>query len=142
MLGSMGLATSIGLGVALNTDKEVVVVDGDGSLLMNPGCLATVAGRAPINLSILAVDNSVHGSTGNQPTLTGDKVHLGMLALAMGIENTSVAVSPQEAAGALRNGVGPRFVHVVAKPGNADVPNIPLSAAEIKLRFMNFLKKG
>ena len=71
MLGSMGMATPIGLGIALTSKKEVVVIDGDGSLLMNPGTLATAASLAPKNLTILAIDNGAYGSTGNQPTLAG-----------------------------------------------------------------------
>ena len=69
MRGSMGMATPIGLGVALASRKEVVVIDGDGSRLMNPGTLATVAAAAPENLTVIAIDNGAYGSTGNQPTL-------------------------------------------------------------------------
>ena len=68
MLGSMGMATPIGLGIALSSAREVVVVDGDGSLLMNPGTLAVCAAAAPKNLTILAIDNGAYGSTGSQPT--------------------------------------------------------------------------
>ncbi|HJX23822.1 MAG TPA: sulfopyruvate decarboxylase subunit alpha, partial [Candidatus Bathyarchaeia archaeon] len=64
MLGSMGLASSIGLGISLFTSKQVVAVDGDGSLLMNLGSLSTIALERPPNLTILAIDNGVHGSTG------------------------------------------------------------------------------
>ena len=69
MLGSMGMVTPIGLGIALSSSKDVIVIDGDGSLLMNPGTLATAASLAPKNLTILAIDNGAYGSTGNQPTL-------------------------------------------------------------------------
>ncbi|HXW68018.1 MAG TPA: sulfopyruvate decarboxylase subunit alpha, partial [Dissulfurispiraceae bacterium] len=84
MLGSMGMATPIGLGIAISSDKEVVVIDGDGSLLMNPGSLATVAYCAPGKLTILAIDNSAYGSTGNQPTLTGKCVDLELVARGFG----------------------------------------------------------
>ena len=76
MLGSMGMATPIGLGLALSSSKEIVVIDGDGSLLMNPGTLATAASAAPRNLTIIAIDNGAYGSTGNQPTLAGTCVDL------------------------------------------------------------------
>ena len=76
MLGSMGMATPIGLGISLTSSKEVVVIDGDGSLLMNPGTLATAAYAAPKNLTIIAIDNGAYGSTGNQPTLAASCVDL------------------------------------------------------------------
>jgi len=69
MLGSMGLAIPIGLGVALaQPDRRVFVLEGDGSLLMQLGCLATVAAQAPRNLAILLLDNGTFQITGGQPT--------------------------------------------------------------------------
>ena len=140
MLGSMGMATPLGLGIAMSTRKEVVVIDGDGSLLMNPGTLATVAEVAPRNLTILAMDNAAYGSTGNQPTATLKSADLAMLARAMGIATVFRATTPEEVAGAMQSGDAPRFVHVVLKPGNASVANIPLSPLEIKENVMGFLK--
>ena len=84
MLGSMGMATPIGLGIAITSSKEVVVIDGDGSLLMNPGTLATAAALAPRNLTIIAIDKSAYGSTENQPTLTGSCVDLEAVARKFG----------------------------------------------------------
>lgn len=140
MLGSMGMATPIGLGVALSTDKRVVVIDGDGSILMNPGSLATVATAAPRNLSIVAIDNGSYGSTGNQPTLAGSCVDLEHVARAMGIRNSRRAHDADSLTAALAaDGHGPLFVHALALPGNRPVPNIPLNAAEIKRQFMDFL---
>ncbi len=140
MLGSMGMATPIGLGIALGTQKEVVVIDGDGSLLMNAGCLATVAELSPRNLTILAMDNAAYGSTGNQPSATLRSADLAMLARAMGIENTSRASVPEEVVHAMHSGRAPRFVHVVVKPGNARVGNIPLSPEEIRRNVEGFLR--
>jgi thiamine pyrophosphate-dependent acetolactate synthase large subunit-like protein len=69
MLGSMGLAVPIALGVALaQPDRKVFAVEGDGSLLMQLGCLATVATLAPKNLAILVMDNGVYQITGGQET--------------------------------------------------------------------------
>jgi len=69
MLGSMGLAIPIGLGVAIAQPKrKVFVLEGDGSLLMQLGCLATVAARAPRNLAILLLDNGTYQITGGQAT--------------------------------------------------------------------------
>ena len=69
MIGSMGLASSIGLGVALkNPRKSVFIFDGDGNILMNLGSLTTIASQKPKNLIHVVFDNSIHESTGGQPT--------------------------------------------------------------------------
>jgi len=71
MIGSMGLASSIGLGVALKKPKKkIYVFDGDGNILMNLGSLATIGKNQPKNLIHLVFDNSIHESTGGQPTGT------------------------------------------------------------------------
>ena len=69
MIGSMGLASSIGLGIALKKPrKKIFVFDGDGNILMNLGSLATIGKIASKNLIHLVFDNSIHESTGGQPT--------------------------------------------------------------------------
>ena len=69
MIGSMGLASSIGLGLALSKpNRDVVVIDGDGSLLMNMGSLVTIFANNPSNLTWIVIDNGAYGSTGNQDT--------------------------------------------------------------------------
>jgi len=71
MIGSMGLASSIGLGIALKKPKKrIFVFDGDGNILMNLGSLVTIGNLAPKNLIHLVFDNSIHESTGGQPTAT------------------------------------------------------------------------
>ena len=71
MIGSMGLASSIGLGVALkNPGRRIFVFDGDGNILMNLGSLTTIGSLKPKNLIHVVFDNSVHESTGSQPTNT------------------------------------------------------------------------
>ena len=71
MIGSMGLASSIGLGIALkDPGKKVFVFDGDGNILMNLGSLTTIGSLKPKNLVHVVFDNSVHESTGSQPTNT------------------------------------------------------------------------
>ena len=141
MLGSMGMATPIGLGISLASDKEVIVIDGDGSLLMNPGSLATTAHFAPQNLTILAVDNSSYGSTGDQPTLTGSCVDLGLAAKGFGIQDIIKASTGKQLVDALKKPhKGLRFIHALAVPGNKDVPAIPLHHLEVKKQVMEFLK--
>jgi sulfopyruvate decarboxylase subunit beta len=140
MLGSMGMATPIGVGIALTSRKDVVVIDGDGSLLMNPGTLATAASLAPENLTIVAIDNSAYGSTGNQPTLTGSCVELEQVARGFGFRKTAKATGEKQLVDALQaKKAGPLFIHVPAEPGNRDVPNIPLHHLEIKRLVQEFL---
>jgi len=141
MLGSMGMATPIGLGIALSSRKEVVVIDGDGSLLMNPGTLATAAAAAPENLTIICIDNGAYGSTGNQPTLAASCVDLEQVARGFGFRNTVKVAGEQEIDEAMKGrGKGPSFIHVLALPGNKDVPNIPVHHLEIKKQVMEFLR--
>ncbi len=85
MLGSMGMASSIGLGLALAQKKKVYAIDGDGSLLMNLGSLATIARYAPPNYCLIVIDNKCYSSTGNQPTHTANNTDLAALAAAAGI---------------------------------------------------------
>ena len=143
MLGSMGMVTPIGLGLSLSTDKEVIVIDGDGSLLMNPGTLATAAHSAPANLTILAIDNSAYGSTGSQPTLTGSCVDLELVARGFGIKNTVKVATEAEIIAAIKaRHAGLRFIHALALPGNESVPNIPFHHLELKRQFQEFLGKA
>ncbi len=139
MLGSYTQATPIGLGLSLATDKDVVVLDGDGSLL-GTAVLPVVAAEAPENLTIVCLDNGAFGSTGNQPTPASGLVDMELLALAAGIKKTCKVQDEEELADAWENrGRGPNFIHVVLAPGNAPVPNIPLAPAEIRERFMRAL---
>ncbi len=140
MLGSMGMVSPIGLGISLSSMKEVVVIDGDGSLLMNPGILATAAHSAPENLTILAIDNSSYGSTGSQETLTGSCVDLELVARGFGIGNTIKVATRQQLISAMTEGKkGLKFIHALALPGNRDVPNIPLDHIAIRNQVMGFL---
>lgn len=142
MLGSMGMATPIGLGIALASKKEVVVIDGDGSLLMNPGTLATAAASAPANLTIVAIDNNVYGSTGDQPTLTRSCVDLEAVARGFGIRRTYRVSEGKNIVKAFKDSQGSfSFIHAQALPGNKDVPNIPLDSIEIKTSVQEFLGK-
>ncbi|WP_269850517.1 thiamine pyrophosphate-dependent enzyme [Methanosarcina horonobensis] len=89
MFGSMGLVSSIGMGIALRSEKTVVVFDGDGSLLMNPNALLEIAKEAPKNLIIIALDNGAYGSTGSQETCALRYIDLEIFANACGIQNTT-----------------------------------------------------
>jgi thiamine pyrophosphate-dependent acetolactate synthase large subunit-like protein len=88
MIGSMGLASSIGLGLALvQPSREVIVFDGDGNVLMNLGALGSVAAAAPRNFYHVVFDNAAHASTGGQRTIS-DRVPLDRVAAAAGYRRT------------------------------------------------------
>jgi thiamine pyrophosphate-dependent acetolactate synthase large subunit-like protein len=90
MLGSMGLAVPIGHGLALaQPDRAVIVLEGDGSLLMNLGALATVGKEAPENLTIVIWDNSQWQLTGGQETATASTCDLAAVAAGCGIRNST-----------------------------------------------------
>jgi thiamine pyrophosphate-dependent acetolactate synthase large subunit-like protein len=92
MLGSMGLAAPIALGVALaQPQRRVFALEGDGSLLMQLGALATIANRAPRNLTIIVWDNAMYQITGAQPTATAGKADLVEMARAAGIAQSAWA---------------------------------------------------
>jgi sulfopyruvate decarboxylase subunit beta len=134
MLGSMGLASSIGLGLALaRPERRVMVLDGDGSVLMNLGSLASIAHHAPDNYLLVILDNCCYGSTGSQPTCTGLGTDLAALARAAGVRSVRRTEGPEELAEALQ---GQGVVVAMVQAGNASVPIISLLPEEILERFM------
>lgn len=89
LIGCMGAATPIGLGLALaQPQRRVIVCEGDGSLLMNLGVLVTVGAQAPANLLLMVMDNGVYGTTGGQPVPGAGKVDMITLAKGAGISRT------------------------------------------------------
>lgn len=96
MLGSMGLACPIALGVALaQPERRVVALEGDGSLLMQLGCLTTIATLAPKNLAIIIMDNGVYQITGSQPTSAG-KADIVAIAVGCGIAASHWAADEED----------------------------------------------
>jgi sulfopyruvate decarboxylase subunit beta len=134
MLGSMGLASSIGLGLALvRKERQVIVLEGDGSVLMNLGTTATIAHYAPDNYLLVIMDNCCYGSTGSQPTCTHLGTDLAAIALAAGVRYVRTVHNTLELQDAL---LGKGVVVAKVDPGNADVPIINLRPEEIIERFM------
>jgi thiamine pyrophosphate-dependent acetolactate synthase large subunit-like protein len=137
--GSMGLASSIGLGLALaQPATRVFVVDGDGSLLMNLGSLATIGWTRPANLVLVILDNQQYATTGGQDTATGHGTDLEAAARAMGLSATASVQTPDQLAEMLRRTAtesGPWMI--VAKVGeSAPAAKPPLDCVFIKQRFM------
>jgi sulfopyruvate decarboxylase subunit beta len=138
MLGSMGLASSLGVGLAETTTGAVVVLDGDGSVLMNLGTLVTIAAERPERLTLVVLDNHAYGSTGDQPTMTAGGVSLAALARAAGIAHVSQPATTEDLEAALRDSVerpGPHVVVAEVEPGAMDLTVIPLGPEEIRARF-------
>jgi thiamine pyrophosphate-dependent acetolactate synthase large subunit-like protein len=120
MAGAMGGAAMIGLGLALaRPDKRVLVVTGDGELLMNVGALATIGVLNPPNLAILCVDNGHYGETGYQKSHTSLGVDLETIAAGSGIQATRTIAAEEDlpdGARLLREGNGAAFVLLRVKP--------------------------
>jgi phosphonopyruvate decarboxylase len=138
MIGSMGLASAIGLGLALAVpERSSVVFDGDGNLLMNFGILAMVAGLKPRKLVHVVFDNEVYGSTGNQASPSRG-VRLDRVAAAAGYRSAVAVTTAADVEGAVEAALradGPHFVMAKVTAEEADVPRIPFSPAEIRDRF-------
>ncbi len=137
--GSMGLASSIGLGLALaRPELRVFVVDGDGSLLMNLGSLATIGWTRPSNLVLIVWDNEAYGTTGGQDTATAHGADLESAARAMGVRVATTVRTEEEFAAAIhRARTEPGPWTIVAKVDeSAPIAKPPLDCVAIKQRFM------
>ena len=135
MIGSMGLASSIGFGLAMaKPHKDVVVIDGDGSLLMNMGSLVTIFANNPSNLTWIVIDNGAYGSTGNQDTYA-QKTDLVDIAKAVGFKN-SFDFTDITLKDVIRSDDA-SFIVYKTEPGNSDAPIIDLDPITIKERFMS-----
>lgn len=137
MVGSMGCAASLALGLALaRPDLRVVALDGDGAALMRLGSLATVGYERPTNLLHVLLDNQLHESTGGQSTVS-HSIDFCAIASACGYSRALRAASRDELARALAaTEPGPLFVHAPISPGvMADLPRPKLAPAEVAARL-------
>lgn len=141
MVGSMGCASSLGLGLAIaRPDRRVIVIDGDGAVLMRLGALATIGAERPSNLIHVVVDNGMHESTGGQGTVT-PLIDLAGIAAACGYGQ----VMSQGDAGELRDELGfrapgLRFFHVPVRPGVAeDLPRPAVAPQDVAERLRQYL---
>lgn len=141
MLGTMGLASSIGLGLALAQKQKVIAIDGDGSVLTNLGTLPTIANNPASNFILFIVDNGSYGSTGDQPTYAGKKTSLAAMARAAGCERV-IECQAEEAAEVMRQALEIDEQTVVVckcESGNIKVPVIEMDPVVIRDRFMKAL---
>jgi phosphonopyruvate decarboxylase len=142
MVGSMGCAVSLGLGLALSEPRRrVLVADGDGALLMRLGAAATVGHESPPNLVHVLLDNGVHDSTGAQATVA-PAIDLALVAAACGyreVRRVASAVELTEAICAARR--GPVFLHVRTRPReDRRLPRPRETPVELARRFQAWMR--
>ena len=135
--GSMGLCSSIALGMAMSTDEKVVSLDGDGSLLMNMGTIATIGRESPANLIVIVWDNELWGQTGRQPTHTAFGTDLEQVARSCAITKTATVSDEEELASVFTQALqedGPWFI--VAKIEEQDY--LPVAPVEPEMTLYRF----
>lgn len=141
-VGSMGCASGMGLGVALNASRRVVVIDGDGAALMKLGTMATIGHCAPHNLVHVLLDNGVHDSTGGQATVSPN-VDFARVALACGYRRAASCDSLAgfvRAFGAALTAPGPTLVHMrIASGSIAKLGRPTIAPHEVARRFKRFV---
>ncbi|AWX32636.1 sulfopyruvate decarboxylase subunit beta [Methanosphaera sp. BMS] len=149
MLGSMSMATPIGLGLSMaleknNDNRKVIVLDGDGSVLMNLGELVTVYVQNPTNLIVVIIDNEAYGSTGSQKTYASE-VNIANIARSVGIKEVYYIDAKDNTdhidMNEYLNKKGPIVLHIKVNAGNSDAKNIKYTPSKIKNRFMKSIQK-
>ena len=137
--GAMGAASMIGLGLALaQPSRRVLVVTGDGEMLMSLGALATIAAQRPPNLAIVVLDNERFGETGMQKTHTASGVDLSGIAAAAGFPTSRLVRRPDEVSelrALVHEGQGPIFAAVKIDPEALPFVLPPAEGGILKNRF-------
>ncbi|MFQ5533636.1 MAG: thiamine pyrophosphate-dependent enzyme, partial [Sphingomonadales bacterium] len=141
-VGSMGCASAMALGVALNAHRPVIVLDGDGAALMKLGNMATIGAQRPANLIHVLLDNGVHDSTGGQATASPG-VDFPAIAAACGYSSAHRCDDVAGFAAAFQTSLkttGPHFIHVRVAPGSlAALPRPDMAPHEVARRFKGFV---
>jgi len=147
----LGNVVPMSLGIALGLpDARVVALDGDGSILLVPGALATAADQAPRNLLVIIFDNQAYESTGGQPTATARNTDLETVARGFGFQNSATARTLDEFTAAARRGLAePGPAVIVAKVtiggGRRDLPAdaqpSTMDGKENKYRFARYVER-
>jgi len=141
-VGSMGCAASMGLGVAVNVARPVVVLDGDGAALMKMGTMATIGSYGPKNLIHIVLDNGTYDSTGGQPTVS-PSVDFAAAALACGYARGVTCDDLdrfERACGTALGQPGPHLIHMRIQPGSMKTLGRPtIKPPEAARRFKAFL---
>jgi phosphonopyruvate decarboxylase len=145
-VGSMGHCSSIALGIAIaKPHREVVCIDGDGSMLMHLGSLTSIACMKPKNFRHILLNNEVHESVGGQDT-AAKKVDLSKVVEAIGASKMFLAKTSQDLKNNMKsfiNSEGPSFLEVKIQPGSrADLGRPTATPIDNKKIFMKFLSKS
>ena len=139
MIGSMGLASSIGLGIALKKPKKrIFIFDGDGNILMNLGSLVTIGNMQPKNLVHIIFDNKIHESTGGQPTQS-NKINISDIAKMTNYKIFSVKTekSLENVLKKSQKLKGPIMIHVLVTKSEERSSRVEISPKRITTRFMS-----
>jgi phosphonopyruvate decarboxylase len=142
VVGSMGCASALGMGVALNTKRLVVVLDGDGAALMKMGNVATIGANHPPNFLHIILDNGVYDSTGGQATISAavDFASIGAACGYASAYSVDSLAGLEAAVSAACEGLGPHLIHARIKPGSMDKLGRPTVAPKaVARRFKSFL---
>jgi len=142
MIGSMGLASSIGLGVAIkNPKKRVFVFDGDGNILMNLGSLTTIGSIKPRNLIHVIFDNSSHESTGGQPT-NSDKISIAKIAQAANyrVFSASKKIELEKIMKQVGEVSGPIMIVIKIGKNQKSSKRVSIDTVSLKKRFSESIK--
>ena len=141
--GAMGSAAMIGLGLALAQPKRrVLVITGDGEMLMGMGSLATIGVQRPRNLAVVVIDNERYGETGMQRTHTAAGVDIAKVALGCGFKNSKLIRSKSQLIGlrrAIHHGAGPIFAQVKVMAEKIPLVLPPRDGGLLKTRFRRAL---
>jgi phosphonopyruvate decarboxylase len=144
MVGSMGCASSLGVGLAMaRPDLQVVVIDGDGAALMRMGNMATLGAYADDNLTHILLDNEAHDSTGAQPSVSAS-VDFAAIAVACGYGDVHRGLDIASLENFLRTKAcsGPRFLHLKIKTGTIDnLPRPSITPTAVLQRLKQHIKK-
>jgi thiamine pyrophosphate-dependent acetolactate synthase large subunit-like protein len=141
--GGMGGAAAIGLGLALaQPQRRVLVLTGDGELLMGMGSLATIGAQRPRNLSVVVLDNEHYGETGMQASHTAFGVDLSAISKACGFVSATMVTTLEQVRGLrthLHRAEGPLFAQVKVAPDKLPLVLPPRDGAHLKDRFRQAL---
>lgn len=148
LLDSMGLTSSVGIGLAFALEasrhERVLVLDGDGSLLLNLGSLATIGYHRPKKLILGILDNATYASTAGFATYA-ERIDLGAIAASCGIEVTVADTEDglRSSLQSTRKRIGPQVIHIHIEPGNAEnIPLLLMDPVVLATRFRSWLDGG
>jgi thiamine pyrophosphate-dependent acetolactate synthase large subunit-like protein len=140
MWGAMGQAAMIGLGLALAQPKRrVLVITGDGEMLMGLGSLATIGVQQPKNLTVAVIDNERYGETGMQATHTADGVDLAAVAAACGFRNSEKILKEKDFRKVVHETPGPNFLQIKVAAEKLPLVLPPHDGVQLKERFRKAL---